>query len=233
MQIGAKTDIGKVREQNEDTFGYRDNLFIVADGMGGHQAGEVASAIAVESILSAEIATTEAEIPSSLVAAVNKANTAIIAETIKHPEISGMGTTLAIVLLLPQKAVVAHLGDSRVYHFAQGILTQLTDDHSVVAELVRSGGLSEDEAKNHPQRNLLTRPLGGNNGIDLDINIVPVSTGDKFLLCSDGLTGMVTDDSLKEYLSQNEAPQKIADLLVEAANLNGGVDNITVIVLEV
>jgi serine/threonine protein phosphatase PrpC len=232
MNIGAKTDKGKTREQNEDAFGYRDTLFVVADGMGGHQAGEIASAIAVETVLASEIGSDPV---ASLQEAVLNANRAILDEMAKNEDLMGMGTTIAILLLVSDQAYVSHVGDSRIYQLStlNGNLRQLTDDHSFVAELIKNGSITEEEAKIHPQRNVLTRALGSQGKLEFEVNIFPVSPGDKFLLCSDGLTGMVVENTIKEILSSAVRPQIIAEKLVGQANDNGGTDNITVIIIEI
>lgn len=230
MKVGSKTDQGKVRAQNEDTFGYRDNLFVVADGMGGHQAGEIASAITVETILNAVLTS---DFSNSLKEVIIKANNAILEEVDRRPELSGMGTTVAVLLLEEDFAHVTHVGDSRIYQLTNDQLIQLTDDHSLVAELVKNGEITEEEAKIHPQRNILTRALGTQGKLEIEVNSVPILKGDKFLLCSDGLTGMISEPVIKEIISLNEDLQVIAETLVSTANNNGGLDNITVIVVEV
>lgn len=232
MIFGAKTDQGKVREQNQDTFGYKNNLFVVADGMGGHQAGEIASSIAVETILTLDLDHAD---ENSLREIVEKANQQILEAVSQNYQYAGMGTTVAILLLLADKAYVAHVGDSRVYRLvADGSsLERLTKDHSLVAELLNNGEITESEAKNHPQRNILTRALGSKGGVEVDIINFAVQPGEKLLLCSDGLTGMLSEDDIKKVLSQKAHPQLIADELVELANSCGGVDNITVIVVEI
>jgi serine/threonine protein phosphatase PrpC len=230
MNVGAKTDKGKIREQNEDAYGYRDNLFVIADGMGGHQAGEIASAIAVETVLAAEIG----DDPTlGLEKIVLNANDAILNEMSKNEDFYGMGTTVAILLLVGERAYVSHVGDSRIYKLTAGNLTQLTDDHSFVAELIKNGSITEEEAKNHPQRNVLTRALGTQGNLEFEVNSFTVNPGDKFLLCSDGLTSMVAENVIKDILAAAESPQIIADKLTRQANENGGNDNITVIVIEV
>jgi serine/threonine protein phosphatase PrpC len=230
MNVGAKTDKGKIREQNEDAYGYRDNLFVIADGMGGHQAGEIASAIAVETVLAAEIGDDPI---LGLEKIVLNANDAILNEMNKNEDFYGMGTTVAILLLVGERAYVSHVGDSRIYQLTAGNLTQLTDDHSFVAELIKNGSITEEEAKNHPQRNVLTRALGTQGNLEFEVNSFTVNPGDKFLLCSDGLTSMVAENVIKDILAAAESPQIIADKLTRQANENGGNDNITVIVIEV
>ncbi|MGE5582446.1 MAG: Stp1/IreP family PP2C-type Ser/Thr phosphatase [Bacillota bacterium] len=230
MKIGAMTDKGRIREQNEDAYGYKDHLFVIADGMGGHEAGEIASAIAVETILASEISP---DLAGSLQAAVKKANNAILAEINQNETLDGMGTTVAVLWLDTDRAYVAHVGDSRIYQFHGGDLIQLTADHSLVAELVKNGSITEEEAKIHPQRNVLTRALGTKGELDLEINLFQVHQGDKFLLCSDGLTGMLDEAAIRNLMALPEDPQAIAGLMVAKANENGGSDNITVIVIEV
>jgi serine/threonine protein phosphatase PrpC len=230
MRVGSKTDKGCVREQNEDAYGFRENLFVVADGMGGHQAGEIASAIAVETILAANFTTS---IEVELSQAIQRANDSILAEVDQHPELSGMGTTVAVLLVQAEKIYLAHVGDSRIYHYAAGQLVQLTQDHSLVAELVKNGEISENEAKHHPQRNILTQALGSKGEIKIEFQTLARNSGDKFLLCSDGLSGMVDEITLATILESNQAPQFLAEKLVTLAIERGGVDNITVIIVEV
>lgn len=231
MRIGAKTDKGRVREQNEDSYGYKDNLFVVADGMGGHQAGEIASAIAVETILNLDFGVDN--IDSELEKGILKANEAILEEVNHHPEMAGMGTTVVVLLIRDQTAYIAHVGDSRIYHYVDGALTQLTKDHSLVAELVENGEISENEAKNHPQRNILTQALGSRSELKIEFLALGIQPGDKFLLCSDGLFGMVDREGIGEILKIDGEAQELAEKLVERANDNGGSDNITVLVVEV
>ena len=233
MRVGAKTDQGLVRELNEDTFGYKGGLFVVADGMGGHCAGEVASAIAVETVLALDLGTTASNIATDLSQAVIKANQAILLKAEENPEFLGMGTTIVILQLQEKQAYFTHVGDSRIYHLTAGNLAQLTIDHSLVAELVKNGGLSKAEASSHPQRNVLTRALGTKDELELEVNSVAIKPGDKFLLCSDGLTSTVNEKVIAELLAAATDPQEIAAELVTAANQSGGNDNITAIVIEI
>jgi serine/threonine protein phosphatase PrpC len=230
MRVGSKTDKGHIREQNEDAYGYKENLFVVADGMGGHQAGEIASAIAVETILAADFTTA---IELELSKAIQKANDSILAEVEARPELGGMGTTVAVLVFRSQTAYLAHVGDSRIYHYTGGRLEQLTRDHSLVAELVKNGEISESDAKRHPQRNILTRALGSKGEIQIEFQKVAANTGDKFLLCSDGLSGMVDETTIAAVLKSEEDPQFLAEKLVTLANESGGIDNITVVIAEV
>ena len=151
----------------------------------------------------------------------------------QNQDYSGMGTTIAVLWLGQDKAYVSHVGDSRIYQLTDGTLTQLTSDHSFVAELIKNGSITEEEAKIHPQRNVLTRALGTQGRLDFEANSFPVHPGDIFLLCSDGLTAIVGEKNIKEILISDQEPQIIADQLVEKANEDGGTDNITVIVIRV
>lgn len=225
------TDRGRCRELNEDSFGWKDNLFVLADGMGGHNAGEVASALAVEEIL--RIDPNQDEFIPSLRLFLNQANQVLLDYAEQHPECRGMGTTIALVKVETDKITVAHVGDSRVYLWRQAELTQLTRDHSVVEELVRVGGLTEEEAQNHPHRNLLTKALGTQGEVGVEINEVAVDQGDRVLLCTDGLTSMLGKEEINQILSANLSAQEIADTLVTEANQRGGADNITVIVIKI
>ncbi len=231
MKIGAKTDQGKVREQNEDAYGYHDKLFVLADGMGGHQAGEIASAIAVQTILAMDFSNNSPA--QTLREAVYQANQAILDSVEQNPGQYGMGTTVAILYFHENQAYYSHIGDSRIYRYSNGSLLQLTGDHSLVAELVKSGGLTEAEAKNHPQRNILTRALGTDVMPELEISQVPALNGDKFLLCSDGLCGLLEEPQIFKEISADDEPQTIVDNLVALANDAGGTDNITVILIEI
>ncbi len=233
MKVGAKTDNGKVREQNEDAYGYHDGLFVLADGMGGHQAGEIASAIAVETILNTNFDINPISPEYALQEAVQKANQAILEEVARNPGQSGMGTTIAVLYIVTNTAYFTHIGDSRIYRSTGNALVKLTDDHSLVAELVKNGGITEAEARSHPQRNILTRALGTHGLLELEVSRVPAVNGDKFLLCSDGLTAVLEEDLIQKEISKNDVPQLIVDRLVSLANDSGGVDNITVILIEI
>lgn len=230
MRVAGRTDQGKVRELNEDAFGYRDGLFVVADGMGGHQAGEVASAIAVETILQADLS---GDIKKALQTALEAANRAIINQASRSKDFNGMGTTAAVLYLEKERAFITHVGDSRVYYLSGSVLKQLTSDHSLVNELVKTGEITVEEARTHPQRNILTRALGCHETLDAEIIEIEVTPGDKFLLCSDGLSGTVPETVIKEYLIREDDPEVIVDQLINYANELGGADNITVIMVEV
>ncbi len=243
------TDVGRKRRHNEDAYllDAERGLFVVADGMGGHAAGEVASRITVESIQE-YIAATEEEHESSwpfgfnsrvsvegnrLTTAVEKANEKVMRAVQNRPELKGMGTTVVAALFDADRATLVHVGDSRAYLFRDGELRRLTDDHSWVQEQVNAGILSEDEAKSHPLKNVVTRALGGAAHVSVDLIEVPVRPGDRFLLCSDGLTGMVPDEDLFAHFRSEGLIEKTVRQLIDTANDRGGVDNITAIVVEV
>jgi PPM family protein phosphatase len=243
------TDVGRKRRHNEDAYllDAERGLFVVADGMGGHAAGEVASRITVESIQE-YIAATEEEHESSwpfgfnsrvsvegnrLTTAVEKANEKVMRAVQNRPELKGMGTTVVAALFDADRATLVHVGDSRAYLFRDGELRRLTDDHSWVQEQVNAGILSEDEAKSHPLKNVVTRALGGAAHVSVDLIEVPVRPGDRFLLCSDGLTGMVPDEDLFSHFRTDGVIEKTVRQLIDTANDRGGVDNITAIVVEV
>lgn len=230
MKAAGRTDRGKVRELNEDSFGYNDNLYVVADGMGGHQAGEVASAIAVETVLKT---TVTGEIKAALKKTLVEANETIFVQSKQNKEFNGMGTTVAVLFLEDRNAFVTHIGDSRVYYLSNNNLKQLTSDHSLVNELVRTGEITIEEAKSHPQRNILTQALGSNEILDPEIIEIQVNKGDKFLLCSDGLTGSVPESLIKELMSLEEEPEIIVNRLIDSANESGGADNITAVLVEI
>jgi serine/threonine protein phosphatase PrpC len=214
MRVGSMTDKGRIREQNEDAYGFRENIFVVADGMGGHQAGEIASAIAVETILAANFTTA---IETELYQAIQKANDSILAAVDQNPELDGMGTTVAVL----------------VVRYSKQRLVQLTQDHSLVAELVKNGEISASEAKHHPQRNILTQALGSKGEIRSEFQTIACSLGDKFLICSDGLSGIVDEATIAAVLQLDLEPQLLAEKLVNLANEQGGNDNITVIIVEI
>jgi serine/threonine protein phosphatase PrpC len=230
MRVGSMTDKGRIREQNEDAYGFRENIFVVADGMGGHQAGEIASAIAVETILAANFTTA---IETELYQAIQKANDSILAAVDQNPELDGMGTTVAVLVVRMAMVYLAHVGDSRIYHYSKQRLVQLTQDHSLVAELVKNGEISASEAKHHPQRNILTQALGSKGEIRSEFQTIACSLGDKFLICSDGLSGIVDEATIAVVLQLDLEPQLLAEKLVNLANEQGGNDNITVIIVEI
>ena len=227
LVVGARTDVGRVRSGNEDSFMVHEPLFAVADGMGGHQGGEVASNLALETLQ-------KASGPDDLADTVREANRAVYEKAAGNPRLAGMGTTLTAVIVETEQAFrLAHIGDSRLYLLRDGKLDRITTDHTVVERLVGEGRLTPAEAEIHPQRNILTRALGVDAEVEVDEERVDVRVGDRLLLCSDGLTGMVEDEEIHRILAEQGDPQAAADLLVEAANTAGGQDNITAVVIDV
>ena len=229
------THAGKVRANNEDALlvgeGRDETLFVVADGIGGFEAGEVASRIAVDVLK-------ELEPGASFEAAISEANRRILVAGRGDERLSGMGTTVVAVRFGGTRdeptAQVAHVGDSRAYLLRGGSLRPVTEDHSLVAELVRSGDLTRDQAAEHPQKNLITRALGADEEVEVDTAVLPVEAGDRFLLCSDGLSDMIPETRIGEILAEAPGdPEKPARSLVSAALDAGGADNVTVIVVDV
>ena len=224
------TDVGRVRDGNEDGFidqADRLGLVAVADGMGGHRAGEVASATALEA-LRASVANGQ-----SLRDAIEGANDAVLEKSESDLELHGMGTTLTAGMLGSDGyLVVGHVGDSRAYLARDGELTQITTDHSLVEEMVRDGVLTPEQAEVHPQRSTITRALGIDPRVDVDEYPIELQPGDRILFCSDGLTTMVRPDEIAGILSREPDPKRAAQLLVDAANAAGGEDNITAVIIE-
>jgi protein phosphatase len=227
--VGVRSDIGRLRQRNEDAYLVKDALFVVADGMGGHRGGDVASTLALETIGSEAPADVTLEI---LVQDIKRANQAVMERGEADRELRGMGTTITAVITEDAKAHVAHVGDSRAYLLRDGALQQLTEDHTLVQRMVREGRLTEDEAARHPQRSVLTRALGVDEDIPVDELSLDVHTGDRLLLCTDGLSSMVDRDRIRKILGREGDPQLACDKLIDAANRAGGDDNITVIVLD-
>jgi serine/threonine protein phosphatase PrpC len=234
VRVGARTDVGRVREGNEDSYMVHDPLYAVADGMGGHQGGEVASSTALEHLERiAEEPISEDSGSARLADVVREANRVVYEKAAGDPGLSGMGTTLTAVVAAGPLIHLAHVGDSRAYLLRHGELSLLTEDHTVVNRLVREGRITPQEAEIHPQRSILMRALGVDEQIDVDEATHEVRAGDRLLLCSDGLTGMVGESEILAILGGEEDPQRAADRLVEVANEAGGADNITAVVIDV
>ena len=227
---GARSDVGLVREHNEDSFLLRTPLFAVCDGMGGHAAGEVASSIAVK-VIGEEAPNTADDV--LLGAAIEAANQAVIEAPQKGIGKPGMGSTASAIFIEGNQMAVAHVGDSRIYLLHHGTLVRVTHDHSYVEELVDSGQITADEARNHPSRSVVTRALGSDPEMYADHFTLEVSDGDRIILCSDGLSSMILDDEIESIAVSNITPQNAADSLVSAALTAGGADNITVIVVDI
>ena len=227
---GARSDVGLVRGHNEDSFLLRTPLFMVSDGMGGHAAGEVASSIAVETVGEQAPGTADDVL---LGAAVEAANMAVIEASEQGIGKPGMGCTATAVLIEKNKMAVAHVGDSRIYVLRHGTLVRVTHDHSYVEELVDSGQITADEARTHPSRSIITRALGSDPDMYADHFTLEVNTGDRLILCSDGLSGMIPDSEIESLAVSSATPQQAADNLVAAALTAGGADNVTVVVVDV
>ena len=225
--------MGRVRATNQDDFGAGDDLFVLADGMGGHRGGEVASAEAVAGVLGSFDERTRV----GLARAVDRANQAVFGRAAGDVDLFGMGTTLCALALVRSEGgdvlAVANVGDSRVYRYGEGRLTQVSDDHSLVADLVRAGDLTEEEAVRHPQRNILTRALGIESALAVDTWELPVRADDRYLLCSDGLFNEIDDDRIAALLAGPNNPELTAASLVRAAVDAGGHDNVTALVVDV
>ena len=225
----AGTDTGLQRRANEDSLLVRSPLFVVADGMGGAQAGEVASSVAVDTF---RAGLEDGEDPErSLVAQVEQANSRINELSHSNAEHAGMGTTITAVYVGEQDVAIAHVGDSRAYCMRDGELLRLTDDHSLVDELIRQGKLTPEEAEEHPQRSVITRALGPEASVEVDVRSFRGRPGDVYLLCSDGLTTMVGEAELLRLLASHERLADAGEALIAAANGAGGKDNITVVLL--
>ena len=236
MRIGRAagvTDTGRRRLRNEDAFICEPPLFAVADGMGGARAGEIAAGLAAAALEEAGAETRGAEGVAELIA---EANRRIWERSVADPRTAGMGTTVTAALVDAAAGTVAigHVGDSRAYLYRDGELEQLTTDHSLVAELVQSGMLTPEEAERHPQRSAITRALGTEETVDVESFTVAAEPGDVFLLCSDGLSGMVADTDVAAVLGRSQDDlERTADALIAAANARGGDDNVTVVLFEI
>ena len=236
LDWGAVTDVGRVRKLNEDSVLAMSPVFVVADGMGGHAAGEVASALTVE--VFGALATLDGALTSTDIRTALRTANEVIARTAASSEATaGMGTTavgLAIVRTDGSDSLCAfNLGDSRLYRLSDGLLRQLSKDHSLVQELVDSGEISEEQAKIHKQRNVITRMLGSAEPVEPDVWFIPAIVGDRYLVCSDGLTTELGDDQISSTLTEFRDARIAAGRLVESALANGGRDNVTVIVIDV
>ena len=227
VSVGAATDIGQVREGNEDSFLVVAPLYAVADGMGGHRGGEVASSLALETV-QGMFERREGSLADQVV----EANRAVFDRSQNDRTVSGMGTTLTAALVDGSRVHLVHVGDSRAYLLRGGELAQLTEDHTLVHRMVMEGEISQEEAETHPQRSILTRALGVDQSVQVDEGDVEVADGDRLLLCTDGLTGMVPEGQIREILLESADPQEAVEKLVKVANRAGGIDNITAVILD-
>lgn len=234
----GKTDIGMIRSMNQDSIFFSDkrignlpNLYIVADGMGGHKAGDYASAHAVEWFVE-YVKNCQYQNPITILkTGIAKINDMLLEQSAAHAELNGMGTTFVVAVLLPDKMYVANIGDSRLYVMGEEA-KQITLDHSLVEELIRTGQLDRRKVRFHPEKNIITRALGTSNEAIPDFFEIHLNENEKVLLCSDGLTNMVEDDEIRDIVMQKAFVDKICDRLIERANYYGGKDNIGVVVVE-
>jgi protein phosphatase len=235
LSAAARSDLGRRRPSNEDSYAVAPELglFLVADGMGGHRAGQVASGLAARTALATLRSQREGRgsAVERLRACVTAANAEILASSRAKPELAGMGTTVVALLAERGCVALAHVGDSRAYLVRGGEIHRLTEDHTLVGELVRRGEISERAAASHPQRHVLLRALGVRRDVDPDLLELSPEPGDRYLLCSDGLTGHLEDAEIAELVSGNEDLEAACERLVELANRRGGDDNITVVLL--
>lgn len=239
MKFYAITDIGRKRELNEDyiytsgqPIGALPNLFIVADGMGGHKAGDYASMHTVDRFVEVirELGE-EHGVQDAINEAVTAANAYIYQRSRENSNLSGMGTTLVLASCIGNEAIVANIGDSRLY-LVNDAMTQITRDHSLVEEMVTLGGIDREMARNHPDKNIITRAVGVKEKVAADFFEVDLTKGDKLLLCSDGLTNMLRDEEIYQIIQENKELEQAAKALIDAANENGGRDNIAVVLVE-
>lgn len=227
---GSRTEVGHVREHNEDSLTVLPPLFAVADGMGGHEAGEVASEITINTLNDLSSSITDAD---SLARAVVAANLNVIKAPSQGIGREGMGTTLTAAVLDNERLLIAQVGDSRAYLLHEGALQQLTRDHSLMADMIEAGQLTEEEARVHPNRSVITRAIGSDPHMQPDLYEINVETGDRLLLCSDGVCTMIKDPEIASIMRQAPSAQACADQLVDAALAAGGFDNATAVVVDV
>jgi protein phosphatase len=242
MLASGLSEIGKLRNQNEDSlfvsakpFGALPNLFVVADGMGGHNAGDVASRLAVEQFCGyiKENTAESADLLDLCVSAANHANQRIRMESASNRGLSGMGTTFSACFILDNRLQFIHIGDSRIYMVTPGQITQLTNDHTFVSEMVKAGHITQEEARAHPRRNVLLRVMCGDENLEIDACTRNLEGSCAVLLCSDGLNGMITDDVIMGIINQKCPVDERVRMLIDAANAAGGNDNISAILIEI
>lgn len=240
MIVGAVSDIGLKRENNQDyMFASSESdfpIFLVADGMGGHNAGDIASSMAVKSIVkfideNKEMLKNPDDIKRYIKKAIDQANDEIFIKSLDSSEFNGMGTTLTMAYIGDKNLVIGHVGDSRAYLIREGKIIQLTDDHTLVNELIKNGSIDKDEAKDHPQGHVITRAIGTSYKIKSDVFSKDITNNDIIILCSDGLTNMIDDDVILRVIEKYDKKDmnNICNVLVKLAKENGGRDNITVI----
>lgn len=236
IEWAALTDVGRARERNEDSYIAGEYVFAVADGLGGHNAGDVASRLAVEPLaaLDRTVDSTPVDrVADALSTAVDAANRAVYRRAQNDAKVRGMGTTLTAVAISDGSAHLAHVGDSRCYLIRSGEMTQLSSDHTLVARMVAEGKLTPEQAETHPQRSILTRALGAEPEVDVDTLEIQLQAADRLLLCSDGLSSVIGEDQILKTMQDSKDLKETCKRLIDAANQRGGPDNITVVVVEV
>lgn len=241
MNIIALTDIGLVREKNQDSiFASNESelpLFIIADGMGGHKGGEIASSDAIKIIRETFIANKEKlinkkEIMQVINQSIKNANTSIYRKSLELLEYSGMGTTVSLCYIYKSHVYIGHVGDSRIYIIDNNKISQVTEDHSLVNELVKKGEITAEEAKTHPKKNIITRAVGTSHDIEVDIKEIKFKDGDKLLLCTDGLSNMLYEKDILDILKQEGSLMEKGETFIRTSKQNGGTDNISLILIE-
>lgn len=241
MIIGAASDIGLIRENNQDSIFVSNNrefpLFIVADGMGGHKAGEIASSMVVDIIKEKFLEEhdnlkEESYIVSIIKESIKDANDIIYLKSLEDPKYSGMGTTITLAYVFENKVYIGHVGDSRAYFYDEKGIVQITEDHSLINELLKNGSITLEEAKNHPQRNMITRAVGTSCSIEMDIISKSYEKDNILLICSDGLSSMVSDKEINNWLKKEKDMKTLCEKLVLASKDNGGLDNISVVAIK-
>lgn len=242
MKYGACTDVGKKRKENQDSYyiNYDDSLpvFAVADGMGGHNGGEIASNITVEviknnvNIYLKRVIEGKLHIEKFIKRTLELSNSEIYNTALKNKEYIGMGTTVTMGAILDGKVYIGHIGDSRAYIIREDNIKRITEDHSLVSELLKKGSITEEEAINHPQKNVITRALGTDENPDIDIFNFDLNEEDVILLCTDGLTNMIKEEEIKKIINMSKDIQEVCNTLVNIANENGGYDNSTAVIIK-
>jgi protein phosphatase len=241
ITYSGNTDKGRVRKANEDYFANEkisenEYLFVVADGMGGHQAGDVASKLGTLTFVSEYKSLREKKnsIADAMQQSIKEANTNILAKASADLAKKGMGTTFSALVISDMKGYIVHVGDSRIYLVRDSEIRKITTDHTFVEKMMEEGRLTEDEARNHPQKNILYMSLGARESFaPIMINDMEVKTGDIFIMCSDGLNNMVQDDTIREYSMSHSSPKELVDELIKLANEKGGTDNITLQAIQI
>ena len=236
MEVFGNTDIGIKRKSNQDFYHISEdkNLFIVADGMGGHKAGEVASQMAVDTIVNYlnrwDLDSSNAEV--RIKEALDLANKTVYQRSLEKKECLGMGTTVVLLYICEDRALIANAGDSRLYIIRNDDIEQVTEDHSLVAELYKSGTITKEEAHKHPQKNIITRAVGTSENIEIDFFKLDIERGDIFLISTDGLTNVVSDQRIKKELLKSDSLEKACNKLIDLAKNEGSQDNITVLIVK-